>query len=213
MTVPFRFRDAVRLTCPTGESAATLREFRFVVERATPEVVHHHLRETPLRFAFTVWDYPNDFAIWAAEALENRSLAERLAVLDPFHERDLEILRERVIDALDEALEDVQSHFPVPMGQEFYFSSSVSVAFDLDIEAASLDEMVEKLMTVPATSIFFHLYEARLRTPSGTDDISAWLVENGHEEEVARLSDLDIYMLSLEDCRRVARDLIRGEEA
>jgi hypothetical protein len=211
--IPFRFRDAVRLTCPTGESAATLREFRFAVERAAPEVVHHHLRETPLRFAFTVWDYPNDLAIWAAEALENRPLAERLAVLDPFHERDLETLRERILDALDEALDHVQGHFPVPVGREFYFSSSVSVAFDLGIEAGSLEEMLEKLTTVPSTSIFFHLYEARLRTPSGTDDISAWLLENGFEAEVARLADLDIYMLSLEDCRRVALELIRGDEA
>ena len=68
---PFRFRDAVRLTCPTGVSAATLREFRDVVERVEPRVLHHHLREVPLRFTFTFWDYPNDFAIWAANALNN----------------------------------------------------------------------------------------------------------------------------------------------
>jgi hypothetical protein len=211
VTRPFRFRDAVRLTCPTGESAATLREFRFAVERAAPEVVHHHLRETPLRFAFTVWEYPNDFAIWAAEALENRALAERLAVLDPFHEGDLEVLRERAVDALDEALEDLQSHFPVPAGQEFYFSSSVSVAFDLGIEAGSLEEMLARMAVVPSTSIFFHLYEARLRTDGGTDDLSTWLRENGFAAEAARLADLDIYMLSLEDCRRVALELIRGD--
>ena len=42
---------------------------RDAVERAEPGVLHHHLREVPLRFTFTFWDYPNDFAIWAANAL------------------------------------------------------------------------------------------------------------------------------------------------
>jgi len=66
---PFHFRDAVRLNCPTGLSAATLREFRNAIDRLEPPVLHHHLRELPLRFTFTFWDYPNDFAVWAANAL------------------------------------------------------------------------------------------------------------------------------------------------
>lgn len=212
-TTPFTFMDAVRVTCPVGEVAATLREFRGAVERVAPPVLHHHLRETALRFTFGLWDYPNDFALWAAEALENRALAERFAVLDPFHERDLERLRERVLDAVDEALEDLHSHFPVPPGQEFHFAGSVAVEFDLGITAVSLDELLAGLERVPAASIYVHLYEARLRSAAGRDDVSTWLAASGRTAEATRLADLDIYMLSLEDCRRVALELIRGEGA
>jgi len=210
---PFRFKDAVRLTCPVGETAATLREFRGAVERVAPSVLHHHLRETPLRFAFTLWDYPNDFALWAADALENRALAERFAVLDPFHESNLELLRENILDAVDDALGELHSHFPVPPGQEFYFANSVAMKFDLDVTAADLDELVGALERVPASSIYYHLYEARLRTDAGSDDLSNWLAAAGLQDEANRLSDLDIYMLSLEDCRRVAIELLRGEGA
>ncbi len=210
MTVPFRFRDAARLTSPTGASAATRREFRVGIESADPGVLHHHLRETALRATFAAWDYPNDFAIWSARALEDRALAERLAVLDPFHERDIEVLRERVLDALDDSDSGASSHFPVPAGEEFHFSTSLAVEFDLGLEAASLDDLVAGLARVPASSLYFHLYEARLRSSDGRDDISWWLADNGYQTASCRLSDLDVYMLALEDCRRVALELLEG---
>jgi hypothetical protein len=205
---PFRFRDAVRLNCPTGVSATTLREFREVVEHTDPGVLHHHLREVPLRFTFTFWDYPNDFAIWAANALENRALAERLAVLDPFHERDIEVLRERVLDAVEGSLGDASGTLPVPPGQEFHFSSSVSVELDLGVEARNVGELISRLKEVPATSLYYHLFEGRLRTEGGWDDISLWLLESGFPRAAERLRDLDIYMASLESCRRVVIELL-----
>jgi hypothetical protein len=208
---PFRFRDAVRLNRPTGVSAATLREFRNAIERAEPGVLHHHLCEVPLRFTFTFWDYPNDFAIWSANALENHALAERLAVLDAFHERDIEVLRERVLEAVEIALAEASGTLPAPPGQEFHFSSSVAVELDLGVEASNLSELIAALRQVPATSLYFHLFEGRLRTEGGWDDISLWLLESGHARAAERLRDLDIYMASLESCRRVVIELLAGE--
>ncbi len=205
---PFRFRDAVRLNCPTGVSAATLREFREVIERSEPGVLHHHLREVPLRFTFTFWEYPNDFAIWAANALENRALAERLAVLDPFHERDIEVLRERVLDAVEASAGETSGSYPVPAGQEFHFSSSVSVELDLGVEARNVDELVACLKEVPASSLYYHLFEGRLRTEGGWDDISLWLLGSGLPRAAERLRDVDIYMASLESCRRLVVELL-----
>ena len=201
---PFRFNDVVRLTCPTGSSATTLREFLIGVENADVSVIHHHLRETPLRFPHRLGRFPNDFALWAGDALENQALAERLAVLDPFHERDLEILREQVAEGIEIALEEEQSSRAVLPGREFTFSSSVALEIELGIEAEGLADLCRRLGQVPARSLFHHLYEARLRNPDGVDDISRWLIESlDMAEMAARLADLDIYLLSLEDCRRV----------
>ncbi|MFI5142615.1 MAG: DUF5752 family protein [Thermoanaerobaculales bacterium] len=209
MTVaPFSFFDAVRLNCPTGASASTLREFRDAVERADAGVLHHHLRETPLRFTFTTFEYPNDFALWVGDALGHRALAERLAMLDPFHARVLEALRQRVLDLVETAFAEEDVARPVPRGQEFHFSASVSVEFALGIEASTVGELRERLAEVPGSSIFYHFYEARLRNPGGADDLSAWLELAGHEAAASRLRDLDIYLLSLDACRRVAQDLL-----
>ncbi len=208
---PFRFRDTLRLTAPTGVSASTLREFRTAVEKADVGVLNHHLRETPLRFTFTFWDYPNDFALWAAYALEDQGLAERLSILDPFHERDLEVLRERVLEAVERSLADVLGSLPVAPGQEFHFSSSVAVEIDLGMEANSLGDLVALLWTVPATSLYHHLYDARVRNDDGWDDISSWLRDQGLDAAAQRLRDLDIYMASLESCRSVALELLKGD--
>jgi hypothetical protein len=208
---PFRFRDTLRLNAPTGVSASTLREFYAAVEKAEPGVLNHHLRETPLRFTFTFWDYPNDFALWAAYALEDQGLAERLSILDPFHERDLEVLREKVLDAVERSLADVFASLPVAPGQEFHFSSSVAVEIDLGMEANGLSDLVALLRTVPATSLYHHLYDARVRNDDGWDDISNWLRLQGLAAAAERLRDLDIYMASLESCRSVVLELLKPE--
>lgn len=205
---PFQFRDAVRITCPTGVSAATLREFRIALESCDTGVLHHHLRETALRFTFAMWDYPNDFALWAAEALERRALAERLAALDPFHHTDLETLRELLLEAVELEEGDAGAHTPVPVGQEFAFCRSLAVEIELDVQVSNLCELRRALGLVPASSLFHHLYEARLRNPAMQDDCSLWLAEIGELGAATRLADLDIYMLSLEDCRRVVLELL-----
>lgn len=206
----FRFREDVRLHRPTGHSAATLREFRDAVGNAEPAVLGHHLRETPLRFTFTSFEYPNDFALWAADALEDRDLAERLAVLDPFHERDLEALRERVLEAVETVLARGAA-LPVPNGQEFHFSSSLAVHLDLNMTASTVDELVRHLKSAPAPAIYFHFYSARLRNEDGRDDISRWLEHHGHAGLASSLTHVDIYMLSLEACRRAVVDVISKE--
>jgi hypothetical protein len=206
---PFAFRDAIRLTSPTGVAAATLREFRIGIESADPEVIHHHLRETPLRFPLQIGNYPNDFALWANVNLKNTTLAERLAVLDPFHERDIEELRERVIESIEIALDYQGNHQAVLPGHEFFFSRSFSTEIELGTIAYDLETLIDGIHSVPASSLFFHLYESRLRNEDGRDDLSRWLRSSLGAIDVAeRLSDLDFYLLSLEDCRSVVVELL-----
>ena len=87
----------------------------------------------------------------------------------------------------------------------------VAVEIELGVQAGNPQELRTALGQVPASSLFHHLYEARLRNPGLQDDVSRWLEEIGDEEAASRLADLDIYMLSLEDCRWVVLELLSGE--
>ncbi len=131
-------------------------------------------------------------------------------MLDPFHERDIEVLRERVLEAVETAHSEGRAALPVSAGQEFHFSSSAAVEFDLGVEASTLAELAERLREVPASCLYQHVFEARLRNDDGADDLSRWLADAGHPRHAARLRDLDIYMLSLEGCRRVVLELLEG---
>ena len=48
-------------------------------------------------------------------------------------------------------------------GYEFYFLKSVSFVMPTDITASNLREFAEGLEKVTADSIYFHMFEARLR--------------------------------------------------
>jgi hypothetical protein len=116
-----------------------------------------------------------------------------------------------VLDAVERSLADVFASLPVAPGQEFHFSSSVAVEIDLGMEANGLSDLVALLRTVPATSLYHHLYDARVRNDDGWDDISNWLRLQGLAAAAERLRDLDIYMASLESCRSVVLELLKPE--
>jgi hypothetical protein len=81
---PFEFTDYALLVMPTGRSASNLREFLNGIREVPVGVIHHHLYGAALHHQLRAWDHPNDFAIWAAESLEDHALAEKLAALDPY---------------------------------------------------------------------------------------------------------------------------------
>ncbi|MCU0254808.1 MAG: DUF5752 family protein, partial [Acidobacteria bacterium] len=102
---PFRFCDYEGLAMPTGQRAANLRELLEIVRTAPTAALHHHLYRSQLRHRFEAWDFPNDFASWAATALEDRVLAEKLSALDPFAATDLEAARNALLDVMEDHLD------------------------------------------------------------------------------------------------------------
>src|SRR3990170_9059892 len=82
---PFVIQDCSLLIRMSGLlPAADLRELRDRIAACGENVLFHHFFETPLRPTFDNPDYRNDFAVWAKLYLDDRVLAERLGILDPY---------------------------------------------------------------------------------------------------------------------------------
>lgn len=213
---PFDFMDYEGLVMPTGLSAANLREFLELVRVAPLETLHHHLNRACLRHRFEVWDYPNDFAHWAAECLEDAALAEKLSVLDPFAEADLERAREAIVEVVEEHLDRTPMIPWARRGLEFHFSAGHYLALSSGLQAWTLGELRDALAAAPLNSIYFHFYEARLRGPGDdADDFSRWIADQfGTGPIDEQLRRLDFYFFSLEELRRrvvAVFDAVRGE--
>ncbi len=207
---PFEFYDYNELVMPTGVRAANLREFLDQLHQVPLDVVQHHLHRSFLRHRFEVWDHPNDFARWAATALEDHALAEKLSALDPFALGDLEQAREQITDLLEDHLDELPIIPWVRPGLEFHFCSGHVLALPSGRRVATLAELREALGQVPLESIYFHFHEARLRGDDpDRDDFSRWISgQLGRDDVVRRLSRLDFYFFSLEDLRqRITRIL------
>jgi hypothetical protein len=202
-TEPFGFVDYEGLVMPTGLRAASLTDLIDGVRKVPSEVIHHHLHRTPLSHRFGVWEYPNDFAQWAAHSLEDRALAEKLASLDLFAHKNMEAAREVIVELLEEHLDGLPFVPWARPGSEFHFSSGHYLALPGERDVWTLDELRAALAVVSLSSLFYHFHEARLRGEGDeSDDFSRWIeAQFGPIPIVQQLRGIDFYFFSLEDLR------------
>ncbi|HEY4484919.1 MAG TPA: DUF5752 family protein, partial [Nitrospiria bacterium] len=147
-------------------------------------------------------EYSNDFAVWAAQSLEERALAEKLAGLDLYAHADIEEVRRALIGIIESYLRDNPAPRPARDGDAFFFNDSVTIVAEAGPAASSLPDFIEALRAVGASSIYFHFFEARMRLRRPADDFSVWLERSLGREDLAReVRRLDPYRYSLEGLR------------
>jgi hypothetical protein len=199
----FIFYDSITLVSPTGNRAQNLREFLNILESSADSVIFHHLYQSHIKYAYIMRDFPNDFANWAAEALEDVALAEKLASFDPYEFSTVAQAREVLVSIIEEHLWDLPTVPWVRTGFEFYFSSSTTIVAPTNIEVQTIGELKRALGIIPDSSLYYHFYEARKRHKDKTgDDFSLWIEQNfGLDGLVQRIRDIDFYFYSLSEVR------------
>ncbi len=187
----------------TGRSAQSLREFRDHLAAVPASSLWHHVCDVLLRPSLENPELRNDFARWAHRRLGDDPLAERLAVIDVGGFRDGELLRQHVVDIVEERLSEVATVPVAPRGHEFHFLRSQFIIFDTNAEAADPDELGRIIPSLSTGSIFFHFVEARRHPVRGVDDFSSWLGKWGEPFAALRdrLARVDFNQFSLIELR------------
>lgn len=192
VNVPFAFKQCVSVLKSTGRKATNLRELRDGIELVSGKSVFHHTYQYYLKEH--ILEYTNDFAHWAGESLEERALAERLSNIDPYESIGVEDLRVKLIEVIDQYL----AAFPEPRqaipGDEFFFNETLTLVFPAGIAVKNLAEFLMAVKYVESGSLYFHFYEARMRTGRG-DDFSRWFEDVLGETDLARrVRSIDLFM-------------------
>jgi hypothetical protein len=202
--VGFRVKDCTLITRMAGvKEAMNLRELEERLRVCPDECLFHHFCETVIRPTFDYPDYTNDFALWAGKHLQDKVLAERLSVLNPYKCRSFDELRQQVLDIVEERLLEID-HIPwVPKDQAFQFLQAATVVFDTEIVLNRPYDIYEQLPNLSLGSIYYHFVEARRRTIGMVDDFTAWLSEFGDEVSplIKVLGEIDFYFLSLTELK------------
>lgn len=206
---PFRFHSHLHLHELTGMRASTLKEFVDILKQAPDSMIYYHTHDFLEEQHFLTPSPPNDFAPWVSDVLGDEILAEKLASIDTFSFPSLASLKARMVGVIEEYTGGSTDLRRAPAGREFHFLKSVSVIMPTPYVAHDLREFVEVLRKVGANSLYFHIFESRLRLQRGMNDFSRWFAESLDEKDLAdAISRLDPYHLTLEGLRSSIIQLI-----
>jgi hypothetical protein len=202
---PFKFCTRLHLSELTGLRATTLGQLLALIKEVPGSCIYHHTHRFLQQHQFLSPEPPNDFAYWVTDILGEDELGEKLASIDTMQYPTIRSLREKIAQTIEEYLND--SFFAKlkfsRSGEEFHFIKAVSFVLPTNYIAYDLKEFVEILKKITIDSIYFHIFEARLRLEKQTNDFSYWIENSLGDKKLAdNISSFDPYTHTLEDLRK-----------
>ena len=152
----------MHLTELTGMRAAGLVQLVRLLKSVPGGSIYYHTHRFLQQHQYLSPEPPNDFAYWVREILGEEELGERLASIDIIQYSTIRSLREKIIETIEEYLEErPESKMRFPReGGEFHFKKSVSFILPTNHISYNLGEFVEILKRITIDSIYFHIFEA-----------------------------------------------------
>lgn len=202
-TKPFRVKDCALITLATGIKALDLRELRARLETIDDACIYHHFWGSRLRPCFDDPEFHNDFAVWAHRALHDKTLAERLSVIDPVEFSSIRDLRQELVEVIEQRLDESELAGWTRADEPFNFLRSQIVVFDTHKELSDPEELAREVPQMGTGSIFYHFIDARRRTPDSIDDFREWLLGFGsrYADLVGLIATVDPYFPTLVELR------------
>lgn len=213
MPEPFHFYTRLHLRELTGLKARNLKELVTHLETVPGSVIYHHTHHFLQQHQYLSPEPPNDFAYWVTEILQDKKLGERLTSINTCDFKTIRELRERILSTLKTHLEKSKDFREAPEGEEFHFIKSVSFVFPTPYFVSDLQEFTAVLKKITIHSIYFHMFEARIRLEKGTNDFSFWLEGLGEKDLAQRIARLDPYTHTMEGLRGKVIQLVENRLA
>lgn len=199
---PFRFFTRFTLPLLTGIAARDLKELLEHLKAVPESVIYYHTHRFLQEHQYLVPEPPNDFAYWVTNMLQDERLGERLAAIDTLQFNSLTDLRQALVSAIEDHLKRMPNSHAVPEKKEFHFMRAIRFSVPTEHRAYDLAEFADHLKKVSISSLYLHVFEARLRPPLGINDFSLWFEKELGEKALAKqVADLDPYIHTLEGLR------------
>ena len=213
---PFRFCTRLHLSELTGLRATTLGQLAALIKEVPGSCIYHHTHRFLQQHQYLSPEPPNDFAYWVTDILGEDELGERLASIDTIQYSTIRNLREKIISTIENYLKDnplAKLKF-ARSDEDFYFIKSISFILPTNYIVYDLREFTEILKKITIDSIYFHIFEARLRLEKPTNDFSYWIENSlGYKDLADELCYFDPYTRTLENLRNTIIQIIETKIA
>lgn len=164
---------------------------------------HHYLSPEPT----------NDFAYWLTNILNLKDLGEAFACVDTVSFSDLEALRATFVRILMEHAAGDVREAACPEGEEFHFMACYTFIMSIPYVAHDLQEFAGFLEQISIDSLYFHIFEARLRLGRDENDFSAWFKALGRPDLAGAVARLDPYTFTMDGLRKMILKTVRRHVA
>lgn len=208
---PFRFYTRLSLPELTGLRASTLQQLARLTKDMPDSCIYNHTHRFLKQHQRLSPKSPNDFSYWVGNTLGEKKLGGRLANIKIMEFSSVDSLRRKIAATISQYLrERPLSRLRYSGDSEaFYFIKSVSFIFPTNYIAHDLKEFAEALRGVAVDSLYFHVFDARLRLGQAANDFSNWIRNSIADEELANdISKLDPYTYTLEELRAMIIQLV-----
>ncbi len=209
---PFRFSTRLHLSELTGLKAKNLREFLRLLKTVKGSCIYYHTHRYLQQHQYLSPEPPNDFAYWVTKSLNEEQLGEMLASIDTIQFSTIRSLREKIVSTVSDYAKShptSRKKFADP-GDEFHFIKALSFVIPTNHIANDLEEFADILEKITIDSIYFHVFEARLRLEKGENDFSNWIEMSVGDADLAKsISRLDPYTYTLDNLRNTMIKMIR----
>jgi hypothetical protein len=204
----FRFMVKLDLTLLLGRKAKNAAELYSGLREVPAMSIYFHTHRFLQQHHYLSPEPPNDFAYWATNVLNDDILGEQLASIDIMQFVGIEEIRQRFLSLLEEYMQTAERKIDCPRGEEFHFMSCQTFAFPTPYVATSLRDFQSILQKVSINTIYYHMFDARMRPELGNNDFSIWIRDSGYPDLAKAIQALDPYSHTLEGLRKAVSKLI-----
>jgi len=208
---PFRFYTRLNLAELTGVRARNLKDLLEGIKTVSGSSIYHHTHRFLQQHLYLSPEPPNDFAYWATSVLGEAKLGECLASIDTTQFSTIRGLRKKIIETISEYIKEeplAEKRF-ARRDEEFYFIKSTSFILPTNYVVHDLREFADILKKITVDSIYFHIFEARLRLEKKTNDFSYWIETSLGDAELAKkIARLDPYTRTIDDLRKTLVQMV-----
>jgi hypothetical protein len=201
MAEGFHFYTQHNLVELLGLQAKNPAELLDNIKNVPTGSVYYHTHRFIQQHQYISPEPPNDFALWLNDTLHLERLGEAFLDVDTVSFLDLEDLRGELVRILEDYISRGGYLVDCPRGHEFDFMSCKKFIMPTPYTAKDLKEFEEILRRISIHSLYFHMFEARMRLKRHENDFSVWFKSIGQEGLAEEISRLDPYSVPLEGLR------------
>ena len=198
----FCFNTKLDQTILLGKKAHNIEQLLSAIRTIPDASIYFHTHKFLQQHHYLSPEPPNDFSYWVADVLNEATLGENLASIDIKQFHKISHLRDGFTKILDAYLHSSHRSVEAPAGQEFHFMSSQTFVLQTPYAARDLTEFKEILGKVSIHSLYYHVFDASLRTDQEGNDFSAWFRRMGEAKLADEVLRLDPYTYTLEGLRQ-----------